>query len=257
MNAHAEVSAPSVSTLQTLLDTLGGVTVGETYASGGQKKCEHFKPFGVPDDFTKRLIIHLGDQQSECDAFVRNFMKKDLQDKAEVVFADSLQQQKDGIDAVRLQKEQFDTELNTRARRINYLLTILHEEIVRQFPEADDKKVDHLFIDEDWTVGWLDHTNLHEEFLGAMFGGGDAGAQPDLFDHVMAMGPDGKLMSVDEALRDFPPEMAEAMKGDLSEIVNSVRRRSAPGALRSGNGLAQALAGIAASIARGRSRPRQ
>ena len=136
MNAHAEVSAPSVSTLQALLDTLAGITVGETYAGGGQQKCKHFKPFGVPDDFTKRLLIHIGEQQSECDAFVRNFKKKDMLDKVEVVFADSSEQQKDGIDTVRLQQERFDVELNTKMQRIYYLLTNLNENIARQFPEA-------------------------------------------------------------------------------------------------------------------------
>ncbi len=250
MNAHAAISA--ASSIQGLLDILATIEVGETYAPGAQK-FSHFKAFGMPDDFTKRIIIHLSDLKGECDRFVRDFKKKDLHDKVDTIFAENEADTKAGVESVKEQQKLFDAQLDTRMRRISYVMTLLHEEVVRQFPEAGDNKIDHLYVDEDWTIGWVDHTTLYEEYFKEMFGGD----RSDPLDGIMALGPDGRPMSVDEALKDLPPGMAEAIKGDLAEIVGTVRARSVPGASRDGKGLSEMLAGVASAIARRSRRPGQ
>lgn len=246
MNAHVAVS--ETSSIQSLLDLLSGISVGESYVSpGGSKKCSHFKAFGKPDDFTRRIITHLSDLTRECDQFVRNFKKKDLHDKIDTVFADDETAQKSGIDAVQEQQRLFDVEFDTRMRRITYVTNLLHEEIIRQFPEADNKVIDHLFVDDDWTVGWLDHTKLDDEIFETLMGGDQTGN----LDEVMAVGPDGKMMSVDEVLKSYPPEVAEAIRSQIGEVVGRIHG-SSQYVPRSGRDFGSLFAALAARVRRPR-----
>jgi hypothetical protein len=243
-----------VPAIQSLLATISAVEVGDIYEEGGVGKCKHFTAFGMPDEFTKKVIAYLGGLQAECDSIVRAFRKDEAHRRVDVYYSDSKGESVSGADVIAEKQKEFDAELDGKVRHITFVTNLLYEEVVRQFPQAADKKIDHFFVDKDWTVGWINHTNLHEEVMSSVFGGG-AEDEPDLFGHVRAMDPSGRLISLDEALASQPPEVAAAIKERLSSILRGFRPHMRASGPRGGTDFADFRAELTDLLDKIRSRP--
>lgn len=191
-------SAPADSALAKLLLEIKQIDLGEVKIPYQGPKCRHFVAFGEPDDFTKKLFAHkwriaaqgLSDLQAANDLAVEEAAKIDMPRGTEA----QLQQARDK--AANKVIDEAIPELNQLYHMGVALGALIHVEMLRQFPASGDPRINRFLVDEDWTVGWIDHDSakMAAETVRDIFG----------------------------ASRDDAPEELSGLRSELEELLHKV-----------------------------------
>ncbi len=152
------------SALASILVAVNAVNLAEVDVPD-QKVCRHFKAFGKVDDFTKKLFAYKWQLEAEVDELFAGFNRKaersiDMPHGSEAELAEA---KKKRIDAIQLE---VGFELGPIINTIDVLDSIIRAEVGRQFSDSLNSSVEKFVVKDDWTIGWLDHSNVGQEFLG-------------------------------------------------------------------------------------------
>lgn len=220
MNAHADTQA--VSSLGALMAAIYAVDL-DSVVVPKVTKCRHFKAFGVPDEFTKQIAAHVWALQDELSAYVVANQSKAGRLFYRAVFATSVVRQLKLSEESDKAKAIFDAGVRSRKRHLELVQELFRAEVIRQFPDADNDAIDHIIIDENWTVGWLDHTGVGDELMSAFasmmsegfeaYGGEEFQSDTQV---VVGVGHDGRATILNESSLNLPPEILAAIKEQLA-----------------------------------------
>lgn len=156
------------SALASILVAVNAVNLAEVDVPD-QKVCRHFKAFGEPDDFTKKLFAYKWQLEAEVDELLAGFNRKaersvDMPHGSEAELAEAKQKR---IDAIQLEA---NFEVGPIVNTIDVLEALICAEVGRQFQGALNPEIKDFVVQDDWTVGWIDHSGIPAEIMQAVGG---------------------------------------------------------------------------------------
>ncbi len=204
-----KVTIPSGSVLSGIISEVQAIDLDAALISNQGEKCEHFKPFGVPKEFTKKLFVYMWSLEKRASELTASLDEK-LQKVQIDMPSGTAQELEAAIKRARAKvKAVVCSQITEFVTQVGMLELLIRLELSEQFPEARDPDVNNFFVDEDWTVGWIDHSHFAEELVEQVKRfvplGSDGRA-------LFGVGRDGKPIPLDEFLRGAPPEVANGIR---------------------------------------------
>lgn len=153
-------------TIVKIAEDLANINLEALEKPDTEEKCEHYKALGPADDDLKRLwalYVQYGREQDEA---MPAFKVLAAEYRATVAGSPEEAEVKARMDPVRI-------DLENRKLLHSVVGRLLQIEVRRQFPELYDLHNVGISIDQDWVVGYTDHSELGAEMAEvlAAFGG--------------------------------------------------------------------------------------
>jgi hypothetical protein len=174
--AHATVD----NSISSLLAAISAISLENhpTPPRNGARKGPHYKALGVPSDFVKQLIVHIDGVANDIESFINDFERQREHNQVDLKYArdDDERKRIDEESAQIIAEKPFRATLNAKKRELDFLQMLMGRELEQQFPDiasASGGATHQLIIDDDWNLGFNDHSNLLREAVG--------GSESDLF----------------------------------------------------------------------------